>query len=376
MSLFLSEFKKIFPLFLLLFVLGTYVSCRKKTVNENQENQAEEVIIEDENSEEKKLEALFDFYSPAFDKGEWVEELLARLEEERIAQELASMEESLSEYQSEDELSEDVEEENLETEEDIAEEPELSEIEKFFSEEKSGTVIHGKNNVLKFYEFENEVFSPQYSDGKLINVHSSGNSVDRYFYDENYHLVKKEYWNIPSAQGAVLEKTEEMEYYPDSSVVSKKSITTKDSIENLTYSRAAKILTSEKYAVLEKSNQKLSSRKFLYNKDDQLISDELTEYFYKDKEYQELDYSFTKKYDYTFNEGDIPPDFKYYENGVLKMLNKYSVIKGTYVSEIFFDKNFTVKTYYENNVRVKDVFYNDGKVTREKLYGQEEKIEK
>ena len=131
-----------------------------------------------------------------------------------------------------------------------------------------------------------------------------------------------------------------MEYFPDSSVVAEKSITTKDSIENLTYSRAAKILTSEKYAVLEKSNQKLSSRKFSYNKEDQLISDELTEYFYKDKEYQEFDYSFTKKYDYTFNEGDIPPDFKYYENGVLKMLNKYSVIKGTYVSEIFFDKNF------------------------------------
>ena len=247
-------------------------------------------------------------------------------------------------------------------------EPQLSEVEKFFNQEKADTIIHDKNNKLKFYEFENEIFEPQYQNGNLINIHANGNYIDRYFYNDNYQLVKKENWNIPSVQGAKLEKTEKYEYYPDSNVISKKTITTLESQENLTYSETSKILTSEKYAIAEEKNQITSKRKLSYDNEDRLISDSLTEYFYKDKEYKELDYSFTKKYDYAYNEGEIPPDFKYYENGVLKMLNKYSSEKGKYVSEIFFDKTFSVKTYYENDVRVKDVFYNGGKVTREKLY--------
>ena len=58
------------------------------------------------------------------------------------------------------------------------------------------------------------------------------------------------------------------------------------------------------------------------------------------------------------------------------MLNKYSIEKGNYVSEVFFDDNFSVKSYYENDVRVKDLFYSDGKITREKIYEQGEQNEK
>ena len=368
MFLHLPESKKIIPLFVLLIFLCGIISCKKKSQNENQENQNAQIeqpgqteVSETETESDNNSD--FDFYSPACDNGEWVEELLARLEEERIADELSSMESSLSEYQNEEIPEAEKSEEGTESAE-----PQLSEVEKFFNQEKADTIIHDKNNKLKFYEFENEIFAPQYQNGNLINIHANGNYIDRYFYNDNYQLVKKENWNIPSVQGAKLEKTEKYEYYPDSNVISKKTISTPASLENLTYSEASKILTSEKYAIAEEKNQITSKRKFSYDSEDRLISDSLTEYFYKDKEYKELDYSFTKKYDYAYNEGEIPPDFKYYENGVLKMLNKYSSEKGKYVSEIFFDKTFSVKTYYENDVRVKDIFYSGGKVTREKLY--------
>ncbi len=380
MFLQLPESKKIIPLFVLLIFLCGIISCKKKTQNENQENQNAQIeqpgqteVSETETESDNNSD--FDFYSPACDNGEWVEELLARLEEERIADELSSMESSLSEYQNEEMPEAEKSGEETEssestdsTESEESAEPQLSEVEKFFNQEKADTIIHDKNNKLKFYEFENEIFEPQYQNGNLINIHASGNYIDRYFYNDNYQLVKKENWNIPSVQGAKLEKTEKYEYYPDSNVISKKTITTLESQENLTYSETSKILTSEKYAIAEEKNQITSKRKFSYDGEDRLISDSLTEYFYKDKEYKELDYSFTKKYDYAYNEGEIPPDFKYYENGVLKMLNKYSSEKGKYVSEIFFDKTFSVKTYYENDVRVKDIFYSGGKVTREKLY--------
>ena len=353
------KLKNLFSLFLILTFLCGIISCKKKQPDENQNQETSDQI----NSEEEQFLQLFNFYSPALDDGKWVEEVIAQIEEERIADELEVLEEFLSEYQIETENPED-----KSATAELIEQPELGAIEKFFIEEKSGNVLRGKNDELKIYEFDDEIFLPQYSGGNLVNIHADGKSVERSFYDENYHLVKKEFWNIPTVQTAALEKTETVEYFEDSSVISRKSIETKDLIEIINYSKTAKILSVEKFAEIKEKNQILLKRKLSYDSEDRLVSDVLTEYFYKDKEYQELDYSFEKKYVYTFNEEEIPPDFKYYENGVLKMLNKYSAVKGNYVSEIFFDAYFSVKTYYENDVRIKDVFFNNGRVMREKVY--------
>lgn len=364
---FLSPAKiKFIPLLLLLVFITVSLSCSKKTAEEKSPEQEE---VQEITQEADETEGLFDFYFPALDDGNWVESLLAKLEEERIAEELNSMEESLNEYQefqNNPESSENQKEGEESSEE--AEVASLSDVEKFFKEEKNGNVLYGKNDELKFYEFDDEIFVPQYSDGKLIAVHTNGTKTERLFYDEKYNLVKKENWNIPSVQGARLEKTQEYEYFPDSARLSSTSIKFTDSLEKISYSNSSKVLSSEKYQLLEKEEKPLFKRSLLYDSEDRLYSDELIEYIYKDKEYKELDYTFTKKYVYSFNKDDIPPDFKYYENGLLKMLNKYSSEKGNYVSEIFFDDNFSVKTYYEKDVRVKDVFYIGGKVSREKIY--------
>lgn len=375
---------------LLLSLAGVLTFSCKKGQKEN--------LIESQKQTEENAEAPepeedyseYSFYSPATDNASWVEETLARIEEERIAEELRIMEESLSDYEeegleyseenqpAEEEESEEASEEN--GQEDVAAEAEtetekvqeLSEVEKFFLEEKNGLVKTEKNNNLKFFEFDNETFSQQKVDGKLILIHSNRNSVTRNFYNENYLLEKRESWNISSAENASLEKTEWFVYFQGTSLISSKTITEKEFTERVSYNSEGRPVKSERYAVVEDKEKLISKRNFAYNSDGKIISDELTDYFYKDKDYSELDYSFAKKYTYSYNVDDIPPDFSYFENGILKMQNKYSTTKGTYTSRIYFDDDFSVKTYYENELRVKDTYYSGNKILREKLYEERE----
>lgn len=375
---------------LLLSLAGVLTFSCKKGQKEN--------LIESQKQTEENAEAPepeedyseYSFYSPATDNASWVEETLARIEEERIAEELRAMEESLSDYEeegleyseenqpAEEEESEETSEEN--GQEDVAAEAEtetekvqeLSEVEKFFLEEKNGLVKTEKNNNLKFFEFDNETFSQQKVDGKLILIHSNRNSVTRNFYNENYLLEKRENWNISSAENASLEKTEWFVYFQGTSLISSKTITEKEFTERVSYNSEGRPVKSERYAVVEDKEKLISKRNFAYNSDGKIILDELTDYFYKDKDYSELDYSFAKKYTYSYNVDDIPPDFSYFENGILKMQNKYSTTKGTYTSRIYFDDDFSVKTYYENELRVKDTYYSGNKILREKLYEERE----
>ena len=332
-----------------------------------------------------------DLYNPALDDATWVESVFARIEEERIAEELRVMEESLEEYQIDDasELIKDDEEESTmnsesessevsemsdETNDSQAEET-LSEIEKFFSEKKKEVTKTGKNDLLSFYEFDNEIFTSQDSEGNHILVHSMKEKVNRFFYDDEYKLIKKEVWNIPSASKAALEKTETYKYFENSKVVSEKEITGPYTVENVKYNNDGKTLSAEKYAVFEEKEHITEKRLFSYDDDGNLLSDELKEYFYKADDYEDLDYSFTKKYLYSYNDEGIPPDFKYFENGILKMHNKYSTEKGIFTSRIFFDEGLSVKSYYENNIRVRDVYYRNNSIIREKVYEEPEKSE-
>ena len=333
-----------------------------------------------------------DLYNPALDDATWVESVFARIEEERIAEELRVMEESLEEYRiddgselikadEEEETTMNSESESLEVSEmsdetnDSQTEETLSEIEKFFSEEKEEVTKTGKNDLLSFYEFDNEIFTSQDSEGNHILVHSKKEKVNRFFYDDEYKLIKKEVWNIPSAFKAALEKTETYKYFENSKVISEKDITGPYTVENVKYNNDGKTLSAEKYAVFEEKEHITEKRLFSYDDDGNLLSDELKEYFYKADDYKDLDYSFTKKYLYSYNDEGIPPDFKYFENGILKMHNKYSTEKGNFTSRIFFDEGLSVKSYYENYIRVRDVYYRNNSIIREKVYEEPEKSE-
>lgn len=346
---------------------------------------------EESKNHNEELSFDIDLYNPALDDATWVESVFARIEEERIAEELRVMEETLEEYQIDDAselIKADEEESTMNSESESSEvsemsdetndsqaEETLSEIENFFSEEKEEVTKTGKNDLLSFYEFDNEIFTSQDSEGNHILAHSKKEKANRFFYDDEYKLIKKEVWNIPSASKATLEKTETYKYFENSKVVSEKEITGPYTVENVKYNNDGKTLSAEKYAVFEDKEHITEKRLFSYDDDGNLLSDELKEYFYKADDYKNLDYSFTKKYLYSYNDEGIPPDFKYFENGILKMHNKYSTEKGNFTSRIFFDEGLSVKSYYENNIRVRDVYYRNNSIIREKVYEEPEKSE-
>ena len=54
----------------------------------------------------------------------------------------------------------------------------------------------------------------------------------------------------------------------------------------------------------------------------------------------------------------------YYENDKLLIKTVYSSVKGNYTNEVFFDGGLSIKTFYEDNVRKKDIYYENGSEKR------------
>lgn len=317
------------------------------------------------------------FYIPENDKADWVEELLMQIEEERIAEELKQMEEELKELSETalpDEPEEELKEEAVQETEPEAkkiETPKADEITRFLEKQTDGDIFMDSSEELKFYEFENEIFVRQKTPDRMIIINSTGVSVTRYFYDSEMLLTKKETWVIASASNSILDKLEEFEYSkPENKIIGKKQ-TSGDKIDIIRYTEKGLVDTLERYITYKKHQYVLQKRKCEYDEEGKIISDEVIDYNYRENDYKKLLYSFSKKYTYSYNEDDIPPDFSYYENEVLKMKNKYSKEKGEYTSQVFFEEGMSVKTYYKNDLRVKDVYYSNNNVIREKVYENE-----
>lgn len=284
------------------------------------------------------------------DTAVWVDELLIKIEEERIADEIAEMEDSLEEYEDPQEHYEE-------------------EIEKALDENIEATEYLDDTDLLKFMEFDGEVFIPQKTNEGLVLIHSVGGNITRSFYDQTYRVTKKETWNITSVERSDLVQTEESIYDGESVRPQKIIVSSKDTVKEINYNSDGLITLVENFDVYKDKNYITSKITRVYDDEKRLLAEQSVEYTYKDEKYKKIDYKFTKKHVYKYNEGeDIPPDFEYFEDGILKMKNKYSTEKGTYTSQIFFEDGFSVKTYYEEELKVRDVFYMNDEITREKIY--------
>ncbi len=353
-------------LFSLIFLLlaTLFVSCKKRGQQTDVENSAEE----------KSDEELYSFYSPAEDDASWVEELLMHIEEERIAEELSKMEDSLTEYQID------------ETPPELSETEEFAESEETQAEEK---VFIGKNNEMRFFEYNNEILMPQYTEDGLIIIHSADGNVVRNFYNNDYQLVKKEEWKIASASDAKKLRSEIFVYSEETGKVIKKDILTDTDVETVNYNSDSSPVASVKYILKDEKRYLIMERNWLYDEQNRILKDEQKEYSYKDSDFENKPVLFSKRYEYDYKNTDslnsekdaedttenttdntapIPPDSKYFENDVLKMQNQYTKKKGTYLSRIYFDSVFSVITYYEDDFRLRDEYYNNGRLFRTKVY--------
>lgn len=290
-------------------------------------------------------------YSDNNDNANWVDDLLIKIEEERIADEISEMEDSLEEFE-------------LPPEEKYEEE-----IEKALEEDAVSTEYTDNTDSLLFMEFDKELFIPKKINDGLVIIHSVGENVIRSFYDKLYRLTKKEIWTISSVENAKLIQTEESIYSDERIRPEKIIISTENDIKEVEYNASGFITKIESFDLYKDERFITSYMTREYDDDNRILNEETIEVTYKDEKYKKIDYKFTKKHVYKYNEGeDIPPDSEYFEDGILKMKNKYSTEKGTYTSQIFFEDGFSVKTYYEEELKVRDVFYQNDEVTREKIY--------
>lgn len=307
------------------------------------------------------------FYTGVDDSADWVDSLLILMEEERIAAEIKLLEDDENELpEGEENLMELLNDsETSLAQENINENAEIAALEKEFPVIE----ILNKSKELNSMKYDKEIFMPQKTKNGWILIQSVTNGVERCFYDEYFRLTRKETWKISGIQNSEIIQAEELFYKEDFMKAYKKEIKTKDSLQIAKYNENGLVTNLEKYAIVEDKNYAISVLNRKYDASNQLISNEIIEIYYKNDDYKKLDYKISKRYDYEYNpDEEIPPDFEYYEDNVLRMKNKYSNIKGNYTSQIFFEGNFSVKTYYEDELKIKDVYYQDDEVIRIKNY--------
>ena len=297
------------------------------------------------------------FYSGELDDGHWVDSLLFSMEEMRMGEQMFSMLEDEASFIPP--IIEDTVPEQNEAS-DGSEVPEVVEVEK---------ILLDATNRLKVMEFGQERFIPVINKEETVFVHYADNKAVRYFYDSMYRLVKKEYWDMVSVKDSKITGTELYEYEADSVSPSKKIIENDNAkiVSNL--NENGLVVRMEKY--LNGKEQSISL--YDYDEYDRLISEKCTQYIY---EGEKLKTKSEKKQVFIYKsapaengeeDNALPPDYEYYEDNVLRTKTEYTE-KDKYSTLIIFDEKDSVITYYENHIKVKDVFMSGGKEKRVKLY--------
>lgn len=308
-----------------------------------------------------------EFYSESLDTGDWVDSLIIRIEEERISNEIAKMETDV--------LS-DLENSDVSVIEEILDEH-SEQIENVFSDSLEQKEIVSKNGNLIFMEFEQEKLITKKTENGYEIIHSQNNSVTRNYYNQNFLLESSQKWEIEPSKIQENQNPVSIENYfydeKTSAVTKKETITYDGELQNLQiifYNDRKQISSKEEYQIIDKKRNLIQKNDLKYDKDGNIIQNEKTEYFYN-QDFSVLTEQFSRKYVYKINEDDFPPDFEYFENDVLKMRNKYSPQKGNYTSQVFFEDDFSVKTYYIEEKKVKEVYYSGESVLRVKNYDKQ-----
>ena len=237
-------------------------------------------------------------------------------------------------------------------------------------------------NRLKVMEYDTELFIPVTKENSSVLVHYSNNSAIRLFYDELYRLTKKEYWKMDSVENAKITGTETYSYKDEAKKPFEKTIEKEDSIFVSKFNENGLVIRTEKYAVEDSAKGKLLQTTFwTYDDKNRITSETLTEKNLVKK--QVFDYSKTdgqvkstkvKNKDDSSQDNkneasdeELPPDYEYYENGVLITKTEY-IKKGGYSTTIWFDSINSVRTDYENYIKIRDVYFTNGVERRVKNY--------
>lgn len=331
--------------------------------------------------EYENLFETFAWYLPSDDSGKWIDSLLISLEEERIADEILMMDNKDQRF--------------LYENSDLAETEGGDEAEKI--EEK---YFYQDGNTLSHFEYGDEIFMmnklPENSDGEVLSsVHKDSISLRRYFYDSEFKILKKEIWEL---SGKILNQRETYKYDFDSKNPSQKIIeeftqsTQNDGVKTelsskteIFYAPDSLVEAENKYQMISFNQTKNSKdsevqkklalnsqTKWRYDEQRRVIQSVQNVYSYNAVNGNQSDV-FTKKYNYRYNsDPEIPADTRYYEDDVLKMALTYKTSKADYVQQYFFDDNFSIISYYEKNILVRELYLSGNTVIRARNFNQED----
>ena len=210
-------------------------------------------------------------------------------------------------------------------------------------------------NELKILEFEKELFIPN----DEVIIEKNEKSVSKSYYDDLYRVIKKEHWSIGKLLDSKISKTELFEYYDDTLVSKSKTEITEAEKKVSVFNKNGFVEKIEEYSIFENQNYLISETNLFYDEKDRINEKTETKYIY-DEEYKMKPTVNTKRFVYHNKENEeLPADYEYFENDILKIKVVYSETKGNFTQEIFFD-NMSVKSFYEDNLLKKDIYYIDG----------------
>ena len=315
------------------------------------------------------------FYSASLDDAAWIDSMLVSLEEERLGNEVLNFLEDDNNFippiiENTTEEKEQIEEEAgpEETGQTNMPVPEVESVEKRLLD---------SYNRLKVMEYGQELFFPvQREQGDAVLIHYSNKAAVRLFYDEFFRLTKKEHWNMESVQNAKIKLVEKYEYEGQSKNPVQKIIEADDTLFVSKLNENGLVIRTLKYEVpkqteedskksdsKKQSNKLISTTTWTYDQKNRITSETVSE---KSKVQKQV-FIYDKIDKLGDNPDNIPPDYEYYENGVLRTKTEYKT-KGTYNTTIVFDSINSVRAEYENYIKVRDVYYVNGVQRRIKSY--------
>lgn len=234
-----------------------------------------------------------------------------------------------------------------------------------------------KKGKLNLYSNDDEIFFPQIEENFTVLTSVNKKMITRSFYDETGRFCKQEDWKNSTEENPILIKKTLYEYEENNLSPTKKIIIENDFQTEIEYDEKENPKKNKKFYILknqkteeeiETKNILLTQTDYFYNSENKVEKEFIKDFSYSE-DYKILQSVLEKEFVYFYrNQEEIPADYDYFENGILRIRNLYTNEKGNYTSQVFFDENYSVKTYYNNNLKTKDIYILNGIVVRENIY--------
>ncbi len=241
---------------------------------------------------------------------------------------------------------------------------------------------------LRRFTYDGEQFAAWNEGEFTVLVNYYGDKVIRKYFDSLFRLSKSErFKTAATAKKINLENETEYEYLNDSSTPEKsveKQISAKKRLESHFDEEGRVISVLESHYEEREKKSKSKKKDETAEKEEILLDDKKTSRKYDDKgrvteeeiitwnykkllsgKYSTSERSVKNVYDYSSvsDENNIPPDYRFFENGELHLERKYKT-GDTYSEKLYFDSNFSVEVIYEGGIKKTEIIYLNGKEQR------------